>query len=181
MQQSHSATLRVTHGVTRVKAPPGSQRKTRLVVGELKTKRSRRTLFLTPQLVAMLRRHRAAQAEERIAAGSAWQDHGLIFCTAIGTALDPDNFSHTFSRITKAAGLGHWHPHELRHSGASLMLAQGTDLYVVSEILGHSSIAITKDVYGHLVEGHKRAASEVMSDALLGGSGSQIGSQEGAT
>ena len=66
--------------------------------------------------------------------------------------------SHWFSRICRRAGLGHWHLHELRHSGASLMLAQGTDLYVVSEVLGHSSVAISKDVYGHLVEGQKRAA-----------------------
>jgi integrase len=62
--------------------------------------------------------------------------------------MDPDNFSHTFSRLSRKAGLGHWHPHELRHSGASLMLAQGTPLHVVSEILGHTSITITKDVYG---------------------------------
>ena len=76
------------------------------------------------------------------------------------------------------AGLGHWHPHDLRHSGASLMLAQGVRLEVVSEILGHASIAITKDVYGHLVEGQKRAAAQLMSSALLREIGSQIGSQE---
>jgi Phage integrase family len=75
--------------------------------------------------------------------------------------------SHWFSRICRRAGLGHWHLHELRHSGASLMLAQGTDLYVVSEVLGHSSVAITKDVYGHLVEGQKRAAAARMSEVLL--------------
>ena len=75
--------------------------------------------------------------------------------------------SHWFSRICRRAGLGHWHLHELRHSGASLMLAQGTDLYVVSEVLGHSSVAITKDVYGHLVEGQKRTAAARMSEALL--------------
>lgn len=103
-----------------------------------------------------------------MAAGAAYQDHGLIFPTEIGTPLDPDNFSHTFSRLTFKAGLGHWHTHELRHSGALLMLAQGTDLYVVSEVLGHASIAITKDVYGHLVEGHQRSAAEAMSAALLG-------------
>jgi integrase len=57
------------------------------------------------------------------------------------------------------------------------MLAQGTDLYVVSEVMGHASIAITKDVYGHLVEGHKRGAAEAMSRALFGSSGSQSGSQ----
>ena len=61
--------------------------------------------------------------------------------------MDPDNFSHTFSKLCQKAGLVHWHPHELRHSGTSLMLAQGTPLHVVSEILGHASITITKDVY----------------------------------
>jgi integrase len=75
----------------------------------------------------------------------------------------------SFARLCERAGLGHWHPHELRHSGASLMLAQGTPLHVVSEVLGHASIAITKDVYGHLLEGDKRAAAESMSRALFGG------------
>ena len=79
------------------------------------------------------------------------REHDLIFPSALGTPLDPDNVSHWFSRICRRAGVGHWHLHELRHSGASLMLAQGTGLYVVSEVLGHSSVAITKDVYGHLV------------------------------
>ena len=104
-----------------------------------------------------------------------------MFPTEIGTPLDPNNFSHAFSGLTMKVGLGHWYPHELRHSGASLMLAQGTDLYVVSEVLGHASIAITKDVYGHLVEGHKRHASEAMSAALFDASGSQTGSQSGGS
>jgi integrase len=171
-----TATLKVTHSVKRVQDRTASDRHTRLVVGELKTARSRRTLFLTPELIALLRQHRAGLAEERIAIGEAWQDHGLIFPSHIGTPLDPDNISHVFSRISCRAGLGHWHLHELRHSGASLMLAQGTDLYVVSEVLGHSSVAITKDVYGHLVEGQKRAAATLMSAALLRNPGSQNGS-----
>jgi integrase len=91
-----------------------------------------------------------------MAAGALWQDHGLIFASEVGTPMDPDNFSHSFARLCQRTGLGHWHPHELRHSGASLMLAQGTPLHVVSEMLGHASIAITKDVYGHLLEGDKR-------------------------
>lgn len=175
----HAANLKVTHGVKRVRdRVEGSQRRTRLLVGELKTVRSRRTLFLTPQVIDLLHRHRLRQAEERLAVGEAWEDHGLMFPSEVGTPLDPDNVSHLFSRICRRAGLGHWHLHELRHSGASLMLAQGTDLYVVSEVLGHSSVAITKDVYGHLVEGQKRAAAQLMSSALLGGVGSRIGSQE---
>jgi site-specific recombinase XerD len=73
-----------------------------------------------------------------MAAGTLWQDHGLIFASEVGTPMDPDNFSHSFARLCERAGLGHWHPHELRHSGASLMLAQGTPLYVVSEVPGHA-------------------------------------------
>jgi len=129
---------------------------------------SRRTLALPHKCVEALREHRVRQMEDRLAAGPLWQDHGLIFASEVGTPMDPDNFSHSFARLCERAGLGHWHPHELRHSGASLMLAQGTRLEVVSEVLGHASIAITKDVYGHLMEGDKRAAGESMSRALFG-------------
>ena len=165
-----AGTLGVTHGVKRVKDRDASSgRRTRLVVSELKTPKSRRTLSLTPEMVARFRQHRARQAATQMAAGTLWQDHGLIFASEIGTPMDPDNFSHSFVRLCERAGLGHWHPHELRHSGASLMLAQGTPLHVVSEVLGHASIAITKDVYGHLLEGDKRAAAESMTRALFGG------------
>jgi integrase len=165
-----AATLRVTHSVKRVKdRDASSDRRTRLVISELKTPKSRRTLTLTPELVARFRQQRMRQAEVQMAAGPLWQDHGLIFASEVGTPMDPDNFSHSFARLCERAGLGHWHPHELRHSGASLMLAQGTPLHVVSDVLGHASIAITKDVYGHLLEGDKRAAAESMSRTLFGG------------
>lgn len=165
-----AGTLQVTHSVKRVKNRDDlSGRRTRLIVSELKTPKSRRLLALTPEMVARFRQHRAGQAQAQIAAGASWQDHGLIFASGIGTPMDPDNFSHSFARLCERSGLGHWHPHELRHSGASLMLAQGTPLHVVSEVLGHASVAITKDVYGHLLEGDKRAAAESMTQALFGG------------
>ncbi|MFF0309151.1 tyrosine-type recombinase/integrase [Streptosporangium sp. NPDC004379] len=91
-----------------------------------------------------------------------------MFRTAFGNPSAPGTFTHLFARPTRKAGLGHWHPHKLWHPGASLMLAQGTPLHVAAEILGHASISITKDVYGHLVEGEKRAATAI-SGALLGG------------
>ncbi|WP_067509447.1 site-specific integrase [Actinoplanes sp. TFC3] len=171
-------TILVMHGVKRIKSHDNrpSARRTKLVISELKTRKSRRTLYLTPELIALLRPHRAVQAEQRAAAVEAWQDHGMVFPSEIGTPMDPDNFSHRFSALCKRVGLGHWHPHELRHSEASLMLAQGTELHVVSEVLGHTSIAITKDVYGHLLEAGQRSAAESMSRALFGGSGSQTGS-----
>jgi len=164
-----AGTLRVTHAVKRIKnRDSNAARKTKLVINELKTKKSRRTLSLTPELVDALKRHRSAHNAERLQAGAEWTEHGLIFPTAFGNPSDSDTFSHLFSRLAQKAGLGHWHPHELRHSGASLMLAQGTPLHVVSDVLGHASIAITKDVYGHLMEGDERAATEAISSALLG-------------
>ncbi|MGV9325937.1 tyrosine-type recombinase/integrase [Streptosporangium sandarakinum] len=128
-----------------------------------------RAAALAPELVDAFRRPRSAHNAERLRASESWIEHGLILPTASGNPSDPDTFSHLFSRPARKAGLGHWHPHELRHSGASLMLARGTPLHVVSEILGHASIAITKDVYGHLVEGEKRAATAAISGALLSG------------
>jgi len=164
-----AGTLQVTHGVQRIKnreMQPGHR--TQLIVGDLKTPRARRSLALTPQILAKLRQHHTRQAEHKMAAGLAWRDYGLIFASETGAPLDPENFSRTFAKLCNRAGLGHWHPHELRHSGASLMLAQGTPLHVVSEILGHASITITKDVYGHLVEGDRRAVAASMSQALFG-------------
>jgi integrase len=137
----------------------------RVELSELKTRRSRRVLYLTPGIVTALNAHATRQRDERVAAGPLWMDHGLIFTSLVGTPLDPDNFAKQFVRLCKAAGLGHWHPHEARHSAASVMLARGVPLEVVSEVLGHSSIYITKDVYGHLVEGAKRDAAQRMAAA----------------
>ena len=118
-------------------------------------------------MVARFRQYRARQAEAQMAAGALWHDHGLIFASEVGTPMDPVNFSHSFSRRCERAGLGHWHPHELRH-WVPLQFGPGHAVHVVSEVLGHASIAITKDVYGHLLEGDKRAAAESTSLALLG-------------
>lgn len=138
----------------------------RVELAELKTRRSRRVLYLTPGIMTTLEHHASQQHDERVAAGSLWMDRGLIFTSLVGSPIDPDNFAKQFVRLCKTAGLGHWHPHEARHSAASVMLAQGVPLEVVSEVLGHSSIYITKDVYGHLVEGAKRDAAERMAAAF---------------
>ena len=86
-----AGTLGVTHSVGRVKDRDASSgRRTRLVVSELKTPKSCRTLALTPELVARFGQHRARQAEVQIAAGVLWQDHGLIFASEVGTPMDPE-------------------------------------------------------------------------------------------
>jgi hypothetical protein len=77
---------------------------------------------------------------------------GVVFTSTVGTPIDPRNLNRDFKRVCANAGLGNWHPHELRHSAASLMLAQGIKIQVVSQVLGHASIRMTADVYGHIMD-----------------------------
>jgi integrase len=85
-----------------------------------------------------------------------------------GTAIDPSNLRREFDKVFEKAGLGGWHPNELRHSAASIMLAQGVPLEVVADVLGHSSVRMTGDVYGHTLEPQRQAAAEAMGTALWG-------------
>ncbi len=144
------------------------RRSSRLVLGDVKTARSRRSLNLPAPVVDALRSHRARQLQERLRMGDSWRGSELIFTTEVGTPIEPRNFVRSMSALCKRAGLGHWHPHELRHSAASILLAQGVPLEVVSEILGHASIRLTKDIYGHLIGPQKQHAAEAMGAALWG-------------
>jgi len=138
-------------------------------LSELKTNGSRRSLPLSRPAVDALERHRVRQEAEEIVRGARWcnQDE-LIFTSTIGTPLDPEAFGRTVPKITKAAGLGHWSIHELRHSCASLLLAMEVPLEVVADQLGHSSIRVTKDVYGHLLPGARAKAAEAMRRIIEG-------------
>ncbi len=142
-----------------------------LVTADTKTARIRRALDLSAPMVEALRAlraHRARQAAERLALGAAWRDSGYVFTTSLGTPVDPRNCYREFRGICEDAGLGRWHPHELRHSAASLMLAQGVKPQDVSELLGHSLIRMTADVYGHVLAPDRKAAAEAMSEVLWG-------------
>ena len=160
-------------------APDGTypDGRNRLVFTSPKTESSWRTRRLTPQCVAALRRHKARQAEERLKATS-WKDHGLVFTTPIGTPIDPDNFAKDFVKQCEAAGLGHRNVHQLRHSAVTILLAQGVPLHEVSDFVGHSSITVTKDIYGHLDPARGSAVSNVMGEALWGGSSSESAAPE---
>ena len=101
-------------------------------------------------------------------AGELWHETGFVFTSEVGTPLDQSNLRRRFARLCDEAGVGQLTPHELRHSAATLLLAQGVPLHVVSEVLGHSSIRETKDVYGHLVAEDSRRAAEAMNRVLYG-------------
>src|SRR6266700_4285395 len=118
--------------------------------GDTKTAKSRRTLALPQAAVQALRDHRKRQAEDRLAAGSLWQDHGLVFASAIGTPLDAANVRREFRKITEAAGLGKdWAPRDLRHTFVSLMSADGVAIEEIARLAGHNRTATTELVYRH--------------------------------
>ena len=143
-----------------------------LVTSDTKTFRSRRAVNLPRPVVAALLDHEARQMVERRRRGERWRDTGFIFTTTVGTPIDPRNFYREFRGLCEEAGLGHWHPHELRHSAASLMLTQGVKLHVVSRVLGHSSIRMTSDVYGHILEPDRHEAAAAMGALLWDPTGS---------
>lgn len=128
------------------------------VFKETKSRESR-TVDIPEFVVDMLRAHRTSQKEDRLKAGSLWQDYDLVFPTEVGTPHDRLNITHRFQRQLKRAGLGHMRFHDLRHGAATLMLAQGEELKVVSEVLGHSQTSTTLNIYAHAMRARKRQAA----------------------
>jgi integrase len=137
-----------------------------LELREPKTERSRRTVPLPRSAVETLRAHRVRQTTERLAAGPAWTDCGLVFATEVGTALEPRNVLRRFEALARKAGLEGVHLHTLRHSAASFLLAAGTHTKVVQEHLGHSSYAITADIYSHVAPAQAREAADRLDEAI---------------
>ena len=136
--------------------------------GFSKTEHSRRQLPLLDFVAKTLRSHRARQLQERLVAGATWQDAGYVFTTRIGTPVDPANLLDDFGRILKKVKLPHIRFHDLRHSAASLLLAQGVHPRAIMELLGHSSITVTMNVYGHVMPAMMRDAADKM-EAIIGG------------
>jgi integrase len=133
-----------------------------------KTPKSRRRIGLGTTSVEALRQHRARQLEERLAAGAAWRDEDLVFCTPIGGALCGNHLSERDFRVLLArANLPRIRFHDLRHTCATLLLRRGVHPKVVSELLGHSTVTMTLDRYSHVLPDMQQAAMEAM-DGLLG-------------
>jgi integrase len=122
-----------------------------LVEGEPKSKAGRRKIALSRVVIEALKAHRVRQLEARIKMGDRWKEGGLVFCNAHGTYFEPSHVWYLFKQLLKSAGLPDVRFHDLRHSAATVLLAAGVPLKVVSELLGHSSIAITADTYAHVL------------------------------
>jgi integrase len=119
---------------------------------EPKTNGSRRTIPLPISLVNALRAHRRKQGEERLKLGAAWQDHDLVFPSEVGTPSTHSNITQVFKRVLRRAGLRtSIRLYDLRHTHATLLLKADVHAKIVSERLGHSNIALTLDVYSHVL------------------------------
>jgi integrase len=139
------------------------------IAGEPKSRYSRRRIAIPQTLAAALRRHRIRQSEERLKLGEAWLDEDLVFTTPIGSRLPRSVFEHSwFHPLLQKAALPRMRFHDLRHTAATLLLARGINPKVVSEMLGHSSIAITLSLYGHVTPHMQQQAADTM-DRVLGG------------
>ncbi|MGH9305495.1 MAG: tyrosine-type recombinase/integrase [Acidimicrobiales bacterium] len=136
------ATLSVRQALKRL--PDGTY-----VIGPPKVD-SYRTLRLPLDLIALLRTHRHAQRKARLSA-PVWEDHGLVFTNAIGRPIDSSNLRRTVATYAHLANVGHLSPNELRHSAASLLVATGTPLQDVSDMLGHRDIRMLAQTYRHKI------------------------------
>ncbi len=138
----------------------------RLIAGEPKTASGRRQIALPTSAVDALRRHRLRRLELRLAAGPAHDDQGRVFTTDTGGPLHPNSLALRFRRLTEAAGLPAIRLHDLRHTCATLMLANGEHPKVVQERLGHADIAMTMNLYSHVTPDMQRHAADRLDAAI---------------
>ncbi len=153
-----AGTLAVRHALQRVNK--------KLVLVEPKSTSSRRMVTLSGVLLSALGAHLTRQAEERKWAGTSWQETGHVFTSTVGTPLDARNVIRRHRAILKAAGLPPLRFHDLRHSAATLLLAQGVSPRYISDLLGHSQVSFTMQTYAHVLPHVQREVADKM-DAIL--------------
>jgi integrase len=132
-------------------------------LGRPKTNHSRRAIPLTARAVAALRQRHVNQTVELLKHGGGWNTQHLVFCTKNGTAISQTNFrKQYYIPILEKAGLRYIRPHDLRHTAATLLLLEGVQALVVSEMLGHASVAFTLQTYGHVPAEMRKPARDAM-------------------
>jgi integrase len=130
--------------------------------GDTKTPKSRRSLTRPRRATEALKAHKKRQAEERLAVGDAWQDNNLVFCSEDGRQYTRDALNWRFSKMTKRAGIGHWHAHEGRHTAVSIMSHNGIPIQDIADAVGHKSTNVTETVYRHVIAPAIRGGAAIM-------------------
>ena len=133
-----------------------------------KTTSSERTLKAAPYTLQMLRQYQAWQAAERLKAGDRWTDHGYLFTRFDGSPVQPGHLSSWFKSFVRKNNLPDIHIHSLRHTSATLLIADGTPLTTVAHRLGHADAGTTTKIYAHAIQSADAAAAEALENKLLG-------------
>jgi integrase len=120
---------------------------------------------IPPPLIPILKAHKAAQAAEQLTAGDQWEDWDLVFAQPDGRPINPRRDWDEWKKLLKAAGIRDARPHDARHTAATLLLEQGVDIRVVQELMGHSSLAVTK-IYAHVTNKLAKDAADRIGKAL---------------
>ena len=137
-----------------------------LMNGQPKTERSRRSIALSPDTVALLHEIRGRQITQQLEVSDAWTDSGYVFTDASGMPVDPNLATRAFKKVVATAGLPKLTIHGLRHTHATILLEQGVNPKVVSERLGHASVATTMDIYSHVLPDMQEKAALAIDAAL---------------
>ena len=137
-----------------------------LQLTDVKTRRSGRMVPLPDLCVRALRKRKAEQAADRLAAGERWQETGLVFTTKHGTPVEPRNLARVFDLLCERSEVRRIRLHDTRHTCASLLAAAGTHPRTIMAILGHSQIGVTMNVYTHVATEDQRAAVGVLGGLL---------------
>ena len=154
----------IEHGVLQVRRTVNHVSGHGYVENGPKTKAGRRKIMLPNFTIVALKEHRLRQNKQRDDAGDKWQERGLVFTNASGSFMRPYSVLEWFSRILKDADLPHMRFHDLRHSAATILLSKGVQPKVVQELLGHSNISMTMDVYGHVMPSMQQDAIQKLDD-----------------
>jgi integrase len=140
---------------------------------EPKTLGGRRVVSLPTSTLKALRAQRSRQAAERLAAGPSWKENDLVFANRLGGPLEWRIVAGRYFRpVLRAGGLRDIRPYDLRHTCASLLLAAGENVKVVSERLGHATATMTLDVYAHVLPDMQQKAAERLEAMLFTKAGS---------
>jgi integrase len=142
-----------------------------VMIGQPKTAKGRRVIALDAGTVVVLQAHRRRQDDERALVGSGYRDLDLVFAKPTGEPLNPDYFSQVFDRSVIKFGLPKIRLHDLRHTHATLGLAAGVPAKIMSDRLGHATVAFTLDVYTHAVPGLDADAAARVARLVFGDTG----------
>jgi integrase len=137
-----------------------------LMNGQPKTERSRRSIALSPDTVSLLHEIRGKQMTQQLEVADAWTDSGYVFTHPDGMPIDPNLATRAFKKMVTTAGLPKLTIHGLRHTHATILLEQGVNPKVVSERLGHASVATTMDIYSHVLPDMQEKAALAIDAAL---------------